>query len=184
MNRKYEVPIGILVAALGVAIVVLVLVVMRLAAGPLKAGEMPEFKLVRTFKTEWFVNGKICRVPTQSWRHIETGAWLEVEFASFSSNDVAAAACQAQLTQTAEMPRVGSFSGSAIGDQCWHWGGRPQGRSGRLLFRSGSLAVSIHMVGAHLVEDVTTLLEDVACRILRNIRKNGISDPRAEDPYI
>lgn len=135
------------------------------ASEPLQASNMKEFELEGTIETKW--HGDPGPVSKQSWRHVESGALLEVEFANFESSELAAKACHEQVRWTEAMPAVGAFSGGTIGDECWHW---MTDRSARLLFRSGSCAVDLFIVGSQLPKDAGILLEDVAYRVLRNVR--------------
>lgn len=133
--------------------------------------EMPEFKLERTSLSRWYwysLGGRTRLKVIQHWRHVETGAILEVEYGKFLSSEDAIAACQYGLMLTAIGERAGSSTGKSIGDECWwceHYDGT------LLLFRSGSILVCIRMYReAGLPENAMELTENVAARILMHIR--------------
>lgn len=166
MNQRYRTLLWILAAAVGLAFVVALLT--RFLGLPAMAAliQSGQFRFEGISQAQWLANGNIYRVTSQSWRHIESGALLEVEFATFESSELAGSACREQMRWASAAPETGSFSGQEIGDQCWHW---LTDRSARLLFRSASCVVSLHMAGLP-PNSAATVLEDVATRILRSVR--------------
>lgn len=174
MNQRRKVPARQLKVVAGVTVlVVLVVAVSSVLGWPwtvlLTRVEMPEFKLERTSLSRWYcMDGQTRLKVIQHWRHVETGALLEVGYGKFLSSEDAIAACQYDLMVTAIAERAGSSSDKAIGDECWWW----EGCNGtRFLFRSGSIVVCVHMNREDgLPENALELTEDVATRILRHIR--------------
>lgn len=168
MNKQLKVAAGV------AALVLLIVAASSVLAWPwtvlLGRAEMPEFRLERTSLSRWYwYDLKEATRPKviQDWRHIETGAILQVEYGKFPSIEDTIAACQYRLWITAIAERAGSPSGKAIGDECWwaDYGGA------MFLFRSGSILVCIGIHGeAGLPENAPDLTEDVAVRILRHIR--------------
>lgn len=169
VSQRHRVLSRLLADVVGLALVLALRSLLDLpaTARPLKASEMAQFNLDGTRQTQWLLNGDTYPVLRQSWRHVETGSLLEVDFAQFRSTELAAAACQAQVLWTQLMPAAGTFSGETIGDQCWHW---LTSDGGRLLFRNGTSAVDLAVRGLQSPDNVATLLEDVAARVLRHVR--------------
>lgn len=170
MSQRRRVLLRILAAAEGLALVLAFLrsfMPFPVIAALLETGQ---FKLEGIRQAEWLIDGKTHRVPVQFWRHVESGALLQVDFLDLSSSELAAAACQHEVRWTAAIPSAGTFSGGTIGDQCWHW---LSDTSARLLFCTGPYTVSLHIVGPlpdNVTTALTTALEDAATQILRNVR--------------
>ncbi|MGE5580575.1 MAG: hypothetical protein ACM3WU_11125 [Bacillota bacterium] len=166
MGDRRKALLKILAAVAGLILVLAILsplLGLPAIAGLLGTGQ---FKLEGIRRTQWLADGDLHSVPRQLWRHVESGSLLEVDFVRLKSSELAASACQTQVMSTSLRATAGAFNGVTIGDECSHW---LTSESARMLVRSGRTVVNLHTVGS-LPEDVTTLLEDVATRILRYVR--------------